>query len=199
MYIIYSVECISFTEADDSLLLTLAGHSPDEQMLPTINQNSRFRFLSYPIIWSKKTVCPDGSRSLKGLEGKEGSEGSGCHKVWRCGEGLSRPNRLASDFKRQALRSLDRCWPETVWGQIENAKIKPFSRMATVLNPSKKAFLSYMYIYVPDIQWMFSWIPNPSPDNPDDEKVLPTPASADYSRVSCHLAGAPLSVCAGGD
>ena len=34
LYIIYT--------ADDSLLLTLAGHSPDEQMLPRINWNSLF-------------------------------------------------------------------------------------------------------------------------------------------------------------
>ena len=46
---------------------------------------------------------------------------------------------------------------------------------------------------------MFSWIPNPSGDNPDDEKFCRQVASADYSRVGCHLAGAPLSVCAGGD
>ena len=35
--------------------------------------------------------------------------------------------------------------------------------------------------------------------NPDHEKVLSTPASVDYSRVSRHLAGSSLSVCAGGD
>ena len=46
---------------------------------------------------------------------------------------------------------------------------------------------------------MFSWIPNPGRDNPDDEKFCQQVASADYSRVGCHLAGAPLSVCAGGD